>query len=70
MSKKSDTEQLASDIEMLTGSCWGREQRHEICDLIRKYRFGQISAVLAKVSKLVHETGELELSEKIAVGKF
>lgn len=70
MTKKTETEQLASDIETLTGACWGREQRSEICDMIRKYRFGQIAAVLAKVSKLVHETGELELSEKIAVGKF
>lgn len=70
MSKKSETEQLAADIEMMTGACWGREQRNEICEMIRKYRFSQISAVLAKIAKLVHDTGELELSEKIAVGKF
>ena len=70
MSKKSATEQLASDIETLTGACWGREQRLEISEMIRKYRFSQISAVLSKISKLVHETGELELSEKIALGKI
>lgn len=54
----------------MTGACWGREQRLEICEMIRKYRFAQITAVLSKISKLVHETGELELSEKIALGKF
>lgn len=70
MSKKSDTEQLAADIETLTGACWGREQRLEVCEMIRKYRFGQITAVLSKISKLVHDTGELELSEKIAMGKI
>lgn len=70
MIKKSATEKLASDIEMLTGAIWGREQRLEVCEMIRKYRFDQVTAVLSRISKLVHETGELELSEKIAMGKL
>lgn len=70
MNNKSATEKLASDIEMITGAIWGREQRLEVCDMIRKYRFNQVGAVLARISKLVHETGELELSEKIAMGKI
>lgn len=70
MSSKSHTEKLASDIESLTGACWGREQRLEVAEMIRKYRFEQVTAVLARISKLVRESGDAELSEKIVMGKF
>lgn len=69
MDKKSSTEELAADIEMLTGACWGREQRLEVCDMIRKYRFQQISAVLVRIKKLVHDSGNADLSEKIFTGE-
>lgn len=68
MVKKSATEQLAADIEMLTGACWGREQRLEVAEMIRKYRFHQVTAVLARVSRLVHDSGDFALSEKIYMG--
>jgi hypothetical protein len=70
VSSKSHTEKLASDIETLTGACWGREQRIEIAEMIRKYRFQQVSAVLARISRLVRESGDVELSEKIVMGDF
>lgn len=70
MDKKSSTEQLAADIEMLTGACWGREQRLEVTEMIRKYRFHQVTSVLSRVSKLVHESGDFELSEKILLGQI
>lgn len=68
--KQSATVQLATDIELLTGSCWGQEQRHEVAELIRKYRFEQVAAVLARVQKLVRESGNPELTSKIYMGKF
>lgn len=67
---KSHTEKLASDIEALTGACWGREQRLEVAEMIRKYRFQQVAAVLARISKLVKDSGDVELSEKIVMGNF
>lgn len=68
--KKSSTERLASDIETLTGAIWGRAQREEVQELIRKYRFEQVSAAMAKVTKLVRESGNAALSEQIFLGKF
>ena len=70
MDKKSHTEKLALDIEMLTGSSWTREQRSAVSDLIRQYRFEQVSGVLAGISKMVKDSGDTELSEKIVMGKF
>jgi hypothetical protein len=70
MSKKSSTERLAADIEMMTGAMWGREQRLEICELIRKYRFLEVSAVLGRIQKLVRESGNVDLSDKIFLGKI
>lgn len=70
MAKKSHTEKLALDIEALTGSSWTLEQHRAISDLIRQYRFEQIAGVLAGISKMVKDSGDTELSEKIAMGKF
>lgn len=70
MDKKSHTEKLAVDIEMLTGSSWTREQRSAVSDLIRQYRFEQVSGVLSGISKMVKDSGDTELSEKIIMGKF
>jgi len=70
MDKKSDTQKLAIDIEMLTGSSWTREQRSAVADLIRQYRFEQVSGVLAGISKMVKDSGDTSLSERIMMGKF
>jgi hypothetical protein len=61
---------LVTEIEMMTGSAWSQEQRYLVAELIRKYRFDQVSAVLLRVHALVKETGNKELSEKIYMGKF
>jgi len=68
--KHSETVQLVIDIEMLTGSSWGQGQRHEVAELIRKYRFNQVGSVLLRIQKLVRESGNNELSEKIFMGKY
>jgi hypothetical protein len=68
--RQSATVQLATSIEMTTGSAWSQEQRYLVAELIRKYRFDQISAVLLRVQALVRETGNKELSEKIYMGRF
>lgn len=70
MDKKSHTEKLALDIEILTGSSWTREQRSAVSDLIRQYRFEQVSGVLAGIAKMVKDSGDTDLSEKIIMGKF
>lgn len=70
MDKKSHTDKLALDIEMLTGSSWTREQRSAVSDLIRQYRFEQVSGILAGISKMVKDSGDTELSERIIMGKF
>lgn len=66
----SPTVQLAIDIEMMTGSAWSQGQRYEVAELIRKYRFEQVSGVLARVHQLVRESGNTALTEKIYLGKF
>jgi len=68
--KHSETVQLVLDIEMLTASVWTQEQRHEVAELIRKYRFNQVGSVLIRVQQLVRETGNVELSNKIYSGKI
>lgn len=68
--KHSETIQLATDIEMLTGSAWTQGQRYEVAELIRKYRFNQVGSVVARIQQLVRETGNKELSEKVFMGKF
>lgn len=55
---------------MLTGAVWGREQRAEICERIRIYRFGQVSSVKAEILKLARESSDSTLSDKIILGKF
>lgn len=68
--KHSETVQLVIDIEMMTASSWSQGQRYEAAELIRKYRFNQIGSVLARVQKLVRESGNAELSEKVFMGKY
>ena len=68
--KQSATVQLVSEIELMTGSAWTQEQRFLVAEVIRKYRFDQVSAVLLRVQALVRETGDVKLSEKIYYGKF
>ncbi len=70
MDKKSHTEKLVLDIEALTGASWTQEQRSAVSDLIRQYRFEQVSGVLAGITKMVKDSGDTELSEKIAMGNF
>lgn len=68
--KHSETVQLALDIEMLTASAWSQGQRHEVSELIRKYRFNQVGSVLLRVQQLVRESGNVELSNRIYTGKY
>jgi hypothetical protein len=68
--RMSATVQLATAIEMLTESGWTQEKRHEVAEMIRAYRFEQVGAVMARVQKLVRESGSAALSEKIFMGKF
>lgn len=63
--KKSATETLISEIEVLTGQIFSPEQRLEIGERIRKYRFDQVAKALVNVKKLVLESGNPELSERI-----
>lgn len=67
---QSATVNLATEIELMTGSNWSQEQRHLVAELIRKYRFGQVGAVLLRVHKLSMEKGYKDLSELIYMGKF
>lgn len=67
---QSATVQLVTEIELMTGSSWTQDQRYEVAELVRKYRFLQVSAVLARVQKLVRESGDTVLSEKIYMGRF
>jgi hypothetical protein len=57
----SRTEKLTLDIEMTTGSSWTREQRSDVSDLIRQYRFD----FLMEISKTLKEKGDTELSEML-----
>lgn len=73
-SNPSATIKLVTDIEILTGSSWTPHIRLEVAELIRKYRFDQVSTALSgameKVQKLVDDSGNTELSEKIRLGKL
>jgi hypothetical protein len=69
-SGKSATWKLVDAIEALTGSGWNQEKRGEVADLIRAYRFDQTSAVVARIQKLIRESGNVELSEKVYTGKY
>lgn len=63
--KRSPTETLVSEIEVLTGQIFSVEQRREIAERIRKYRFDQVAKVLINFKRLVEESGNPELSERI-----
>lgn len=68
--RHSETVQLVIDIEMLTGSTWTQSQRHEVAELIRKYRFNQVGSVVLRIQALVRETGNAELSQKVYLHQF
>lgn len=68
--KHSETVQLVSEIERLTKSTWNQELRHDIAELVRKYRFNQVGSTLLRVQALVRESGNIALSEKVFMGKF
>lgn len=63
--QRSTTKDLASDIERVIGGCWSPKQRSEIEDLIRQYRFINVSEALERIRKLLKDTGHNDLSEKI-----
>ncbi len=66
MSKeKSPTERLVSQIEAAAGIIFGETQRREICDLVRAYRFTQISAAMMKLKQLMKDSGNADLSEHL-----
>lgn len=67
---KSATWSLVDAIEALTGSGWNQEKRGEVADLIRAYRADQTGHVILRIQKMVRETGDKALSEKIYYGKF
>lgn len=70
MAGKSPTWILVEAIEALTGNGWTQEKRSEVADLIRAYRFEQTTAVVARIQKLVRESGNTVLTEKIYTGKY
>lgn len=70
MSGKSPTWILVDAIEALTGQGWSQEKRAAVADLIREYRFDQNAFIIERIQKLVRESGNRELSEKIHTGKY
>jgi hypothetical protein len=66
----SSTWKLVNDIEALTTAGWTQERRAEVADLIRAYRMEQTSHVVLRIQKLIRESGNQDLSEKIYFGKF
>lgn len=67
---KSATWNLVDQIEAMTESGWSQEKRGAVADLIRAYRFEQTGAVVARIQKLVRESGNAVLTEKIYTGKY
>lgn len=54
----------------MTSGGWSQEKRGEVADLIRAYRADQTGHVILRIQKLIRETGDKQLSEKIYYGKF
>lgn len=69
-SGQSPTWALVHVIEALTATGWNQEKRSEVADLLRAYRFEQVGAVVARIQKLVRESGNAALTEKIYTGKY
>ena len=69
-SNKSATWMLVAEIEALTPAGWDQEKRSQVADLIRSYRFEQTGAVVARIQKLIRESGNAALTEKIYTGKY
>lgn len=68
--QKSPTWALVDKIEALTGNGWSQERRAEVADLIREHRFEQTHFVVERIQRLVRESGNKELSEKVHLGKY
>lgn len=69
MAGPSDTEKLVTAIELMTGSAWTQDQRSQVADLVRQYRFNQLSAAWDKIKGIVKDGTDTDLSNKIFVGK-
>lgn len=69
-SGKSATWALVDAIEALTKAGWDQEKRAEVADLLRAYRFQHTGATVARIQKLVRESGNTVLTEKIYAGKY
>jgi len=67
---KSATWTLVDAIEALTTSGWNQEKRGAVADLIRAYRFEQTGSVVERIQKLIRESGNVALTEKIYTGKY
>lgn len=67
---KSATWILVDAIEALTPGGWNQEKRSAVADLIRAYRFEQTGSVVARIQKLIRESGNAVLTEKIYTGKY
>ena len=67
---RSATWMLVDAIETLTGQGWTQEKRAEVADLIRAYRADQTGHVILRIQKLIRETGDTSLSEKVHYGKY
>ncbi len=63
--KKSQTEALVSEIAFRLGATFSEQQRKDLCDLVRAYRFQQVSSALLRVKELVRQSGNAELSQHI-----
>lgn len=65
--KQSETDRLVTEIELMTGSSWTQDQRISVGDRIRQYRFDQLAMAAEKVQKIVKESGDTDLSNKIFI---
>jgi len=65
MPRKSHTQVLVDEILRIVGVTATPEKHKELCDIVRAYRFQQVSAALLRVKELVKKSGNEELSEHI-----
>jgi hypothetical protein len=64
VSNKGSTEYVVTQIEALLGIIFGREQRVQVGELLRKYRSEHVFAALANLRDLAKKSGTAESSEK------
>lgn len=60
--EKSPTERLVSQIETAAGIIFGETQRRDICDLVRAYRFKQVTGAILKMKQLGKDSGNADFS--------